>query len=331
MRYKALVVREEENGGFLRSIEQLDTDHLPDNDVLIRVHYSALNYKDALSATGHKGITRQFPHTPGIDAAGEVISDRAKLFHPGQQVLVTSYDLGMNTAGGFGEYIRVPAEWVIPLPEGMTLRRAMILGTAGFTAALALHKMEQSGQKPEMGPVLVTGSTGGVGTMALMLLKKAGYQTIASTGKPEPAAFLRKLGADEIQPRSEWVDESNKPFLKTRCAGAIDTVGGKTLSTILKSAGLNANIAVCGLVDQPEFSTTVYPFIIKGNNLLGVESATCDRLTRMHLWNALATHWTIDYPEEAVQEVDLQTLNELCIPQILAGQAKGRVLLKHEI
>ncbi len=325
--YKTLWITEEADGTFKREIITRNLTELPDHEVLIKVAYSALNYKDALSASGHKGITRQFPHTPGIDASGVVVSDASGTFSPGTKVLVTSYDLGMNTYGGFAEYIKVPAAWVVPLPNGMDLKSAMVLGTAGFTAGLALYKMEICGQKPSMGPILVTGSTGGVGSTAVALLHAAGYEVIASTGKIEEEAYLKKLGATTIINRSEVYDESAKPFLKTRWAGAIDTIGGVTLSTVLKSCGHNGNVATCGLVEKADFSTSVYPFIIKGNNLLGIESAECAMDIRLQVWNNLAGKWKFDFPAEGITECNLEDLNNTYIPMILAGKTKGRVVI----
>jgi len=326
--FKALWITEQADGTFKRELVTKNISDLPQHEVLIKVAYSALNYKDALSASGHKGITRQFPHIPGIDASGMVVSDSTGTFVPGTAVLVTSYDLGMNTYGGFAEFISVPKSWVIKLPEGIDLRQAMVYGTAGFTAGLALYKMEKCGQNPAMGPVLVTGSTGGVGSMAVCLLKAAGYEVIASTGKDAEHDYLKKLGASTIIHRSEVYDDSPKPFLKTRWAGAIDTVGGVTLATILKACGHNGNVAVCGLVEKPDFTTTVYPFIIKGNNLLGIESAECDRETRLTVWNNLASVWKFNFPEEGVVACNLQELSEKYIPAILEGRTRGRVIVK---
>lgn len=328
-KFMALWVSENEDGSFKREIVERNINDLPQHEVLIKVSYSALNYKDALSATGHKGITRNFPHTPGIDASGVVVSDSSGTYKEGTEVLVTSYDLGMNTTGGFGEYIRVPKGWVVPLPQGIDLKQAMVLGTAGFTAGLALYKMEICGQKPEMGSVLVTGSTGGVGSMAVALLHKAGYKVIASTGKKDSIEYLKTLGADEIIDRSEVYDESPKPFLKTRWAGAIDTIGGVTLSTVLKSCGHNGNVATCGLVEKADFNTTVYPFIIKGNNLLGIESAECAMDIRLQVWNNLAGKWKFEIPNEGITECNLSELSANYIPMILEGKTRGRVLLKH--
>ena len=325
--YKCLRVHEE-NGNFVSKIELLPLSqlHKPGN-VLIKVHYSSLNYKDALSFSGHKGITKNFPHTPGIDAAGVVSDAGDSDFTEGQSVLVTSYDLGMNTPGGFSEMISVPKEWVLSLPEGLTERQSMVLGTAGFTAALALHKMEQGGQRPDMGKILVTGATGAVGSLSLALLNRCGYQSIASSGKADKHDYLKSLGANEIIDRHAVNDDSKRPFLSVRWAGAIDTIGGNTLETILKSTGHNANVAVCGLVASPNFSTTVYPFIIKGNNLLGIESADCAYELRKELWNKLANEWSIDFPEEAIDECSMEELPDR-IAKMLDSKVFGRIVLK---
>ena len=325
--YKALVV-EEKDAVFHKQVKLVPRSFLPDNEVLIKVHFSALNYKDALSANGHNGITRKFPHTPGIDASGVVVESKSPKWKAGDKVLVTSYDLGMNTNGGFGEYISVPAEWPVALPAKMDLKQAMLYGTSGFTAALALYKMEVAGQNPSMGPVLVTGASGAVGTAAIALLKKCGYEVMASSGKPDQYPLLKEIGATTIISRDEVNDQSEKPFLSPKWAGAIDTIGGNTLSTILKASMANANIAVCGLVASPNFSTTVYPFIIKGNNLLGVETATIDRSIREELWERLSDKWGFQLPESLIR---VRSLEEI-VPEIesmLKGGSLGKVILSH--
>jgi len=223
MKYKALVV-EEINGEFTQNIKILDTDWLPQGDLLIQVKYSSINYKDALSATGNKGVTKNYPHTPGIDAAGIVVSSDSGLFSAGDEVIVSGYDLGMNTAGGFGEYIRVPAEWAVKLPEGLTLKESMIIGTAGFTAGISLTRLTEL-VKPADGKIIVTGATGGVGSVALSLLSKLGYQTVAVSGKEAEYPFLYQLGAGEIISRSEFQEPEKRPILSARYAGGIDTVG----------------------------------------------------------------------------------------------------------
>ena len=326
--FSALQVREEADGTFSRHLVRRTTADLPAGDVLIRVAFSALNYKDALSASGHKGITRRFPHTPGIDAAGLVVESASPEFQPGQRVLVTSFDMGMNTSGGFAEYIRVPAGWVVALPEGLTLAESMILGTGGLTAALALWKLERNGLLPEQGPVLVTGASGGVGSVAVALLHRAGYQVIASSGKPAAYELLRGLGADEIVDRASVDDPTGKALLPIRwAAAAVDTVGGNTLSTAIKACRPEGSVAVIGLVGDNKFTTTVYPFLIRGVNVLGIETGTTDIALRRELWQRLATTWRLPDLASLVTYIDLPQLPEY-IGRMLQGQTQGRVVLR---
>ncbi len=325
--YKAFVVREHEDGSFSRSIEEKNTSELPEGEVLIKVKYAALNYKDALSASGHKGISRTYPHVPGVDACGIVVNSTSADFKEGEEVIVTSYDFGMNTSGGFQEYIRVPAAWPVHLPKGISLEECMILGTGAFTAALSLYKMEQNGQKPDMGAVLVTGSTGGVGSMAVKLLHQNGYKVIASTGKTSEHEYLRSLGADEIIDRDEVNDQSGRPLLRHKWAGAIDTVGDNTLATCIKACGRNGNIAVCGLVQSPELRTTVYPFILNGVNLLGIETAETPRYIRLKIWELLAGDWKIKDLNQFKNLISLDQLEEQ-IELMLQGKSKGRTIVK---
>lgn len=318
----------EEDGTFRRSIDTRNIADLPAGDVLIKVHYAALNYKDALSATGNKGVTRQYPHTPGVDAAGVVAESSDARFAVGQSVIVTSYDLGMNTDGGFGQYIRVPADWIVPLPDGMRLFHSMVLGTGGYTAGLALHKMEQCGQHPKMGPLVVTGASGGVGSLAVAILAKAGYEVIAATGKTEAHAFLTGLGASQFLSRDEVNDDSKRPILRSRWAGAIDTVGDNTLATLLKACGRNGSVATCGLVASPKLPTTVFPFILNGVNLLGVDSAETPMHIRRTVWQKLANDWDVTaHLDTIATTTDLSTLNEVYIDRILAGKTQGRIVV----
>jgi putative YhdH/YhfP family quinone oxidoreductase len=324
--FKALVVRENTDGTFSRKIENKTIDQLPEGEVVIKVLFAGLNFKDGLSSSGHKGITRNYPHTPGIDASGIVESSEDSRFKKGDEVIVTSYDLGMNHDGAFAEYIRVPANWVVMKPASLSFVKSQQFGTAGFTAALALHKMMQCGQKPEMGKIVVTGATGGVGSMAIAILAHAGFEVIASTGKSE-AAYLKELGATEIEDRAFTNDESNRPLLRPKWAGAIDTVGGNTLATLLKACDRNGNVATCGLVASPDLSTTVYPFILNGINLLGVESAECPMELRAELWRKLGDEWNAKLPEGSATFITLEELDPY-LDAILAGKTKGRVIVK---
>ena len=297
--------------------------------ILIKVLYSSLNYKDALSASGNKGVTKRYPHTPGIDASGIVVSSISHQFAPGDEVIVTGYDLGMNTEGGFGEFINVPAEWVVPKPEGLTFEESMILGTAGFTAGLAAYHLIRCGQKPEDGRILVTGATGGVGSLAISILAANGFEVIASTGKTDKHDYLKKMGATEIIDRAETDDKSGKALLRPRWAGAIDTVGGNILASVLKACTEHGNIAICGNVASPLLNTTVFPFILNGVNLLGVNSATTPMALRKDIWMKLAGEWKPEQLELMSEIVTLEDM-ESRINAILKGEICGRVVLRHE-
>ncbi|MBO9565043.1 MAG: YhdH/YhfP family quinone oxidoreductase [Niastella sp.] len=329
MPFKALWVTETADGKFERNIVERVIDDLPSGEVVIRVLYSSLNYKDALSATGNKGITRKYPHTPGIDAAGIVEISRNEQFATGDEVIITGHDLGMNTAGGYGEFVRVPAAWVVRKPEGYTLRECMILGTAGITAALGLHKMELLGLTPSQGPIVVTGSTGGVGSIAVSLLAKAGYEVIAVTGKSHAHEYLAHLGAHKIESREFVNDTSGKALLRPQWAGAIDTVGGNTLLTLLKGCKPEGSVVSTGLVSSPKLDATVYPFILNGISLLGVGSAETPITTRLLVWDKLKDVWNIkDKLNAVVKEVTLDELNLTYIDSILQGKIMGRIVVK---
>ena len=328
--FKALWVTEEADGTFQRKVIHRNTDELIQNGVLIKVNYSSLNYKDALSSSGNKGVTRRYPHTPGIDAAGIVETSDSPSFKTGDEVIVTGYDLGMNTNGGFGRYINVPVEWVVPKPEGLTLEESMILGTAGFTAALSVHHLLRCGQLPGQGPILVTGATGGVGSLAVALLSSRKFEVIAATGKPDQSDFLKSLGATSILDRSETDVLSNKSLLKPRWAGAIDTVGGNILATVLKACFKQGNVCSCGNVGSPLLHTTVFPFILNGVNLLGVNSATTPMPLRYDLWLKLAGEWKPRDLQMLKHSTSLEGLEEW-IQKIVLGKVIGRVVIKHSL
>lgn len=325
--FKALQVSETAAGGFERRIVQRELSELPAGEVLIRVRYSSLNYKDALSASGNRGVTRNYPHTPGIDAAGVVEQSAVPELAVGDEVIVTGYDLGMNTAGGFAQYIRVPAAWVIRRPVGLSLREAMLLGTAGLTAALCVEKLEQAGLSPAAGPVLVTGASGGVGSIAVALLSSLGYDVAASTGKAEQAEFLRQLGARQIVPREELQEGSEKALLKERWAAAVDTVGGEILFNVVKSLRYGGSVASCGLTAGIGFKASVLPFILRGVNLLGVDSVELPLAVKAAMWEKLGGRWKLDNLDSLVREITLEQLPE-AIGQILAGQLVGRCLVR---
>ena len=326
--FDALWIEEQPDGSFARSIVQRSTDELPAGDVLIRVHYSSLNYKDALSASGNRGVTRKYPHTPGIDAAGTVVDSAVDAFRPGDEVIVIGYDLGMNTAGGFGGYIRVPAGWVVARPAGLTLRKAMILGTAGFTAAQCVAALVDHGVTPERGEVLVTGATGGVGSMAVALLGQLGYTVAAATGKRDEVDFLHGLGARIVLDRAEVDDQSGKVMLRERWAGVVDTVGGNILASAIKATRYGGSVAACGMVASGALELTVFPFILRGVKLLGVDSVNVSIEERRAMWERLAGAWKPARLDQMAREVTLAALDAE-IEAILLGQQRGRVVVAH--
>lgn len=326
-RFQALQADRDEQGGFRQQVVSRELDSLPAGDVLVRVRYSSLNYKDALSATGNPGVTRNFPHTPGIDAAGEVEACATGDFAVGDAVIVTGYDLGMNTSGGFGQYIRVPAGWLVPLPSGLSLRDAMLLGTAGLTAGLCVDKLLKAEVSPESGPVLVTGATGGVGTIAVALLAQLGFEVQAVTGKPEQGELLRQLGASEVLGRETLQEGTGKPLLKERWAGAVDTVGGEPLFNLVKSLRRGGSVACCGLTAGVNFQASVLPFILRGVNLLGVDSVEIPLAEKADIWRKLAGPWKIAALERLGHEIGLEDLPDE-ITRILAGRQVGRALVR---
>ena len=326
--FKAMVVTEVEEKKFVREVTQKQIADLPAGDVLINVKYSSLNYKDALSASGNKGVTRSYPHTPGIDAAGVVAESSVPEFKVGDQVLVTGYDLGMNTSGGYAEYIRVPANWVVRLPENLTLRESMIYGTAGFTAALSCYKLINSGVTPEQGSVLVTGATGGVGSIATSILAKSGYSVVAVNGIVDEAEYLLELGAKEVISIAEADDQSGRPLLKPKWAGAIDTVAGNLLSTAIKTTQYGGAVTCCGNVGAAELHSSIFPFILNGITLFGIDSVNCPVDMRMKVWGKIASDWKLDHLEKITTELpSLDALDER-IGLILAGKNRGRAIVK---
>lgn len=323
--FKAMVVEETPDNQFVRTITEKSVNELPEGEVLIKVLYSSLNYKDALSAIGNKGVTKKYPHTPGIDASGVVEASVSDDFKTGEEVIVTSYDLGMNTSGGFGEYIRVPANWVVKRPMNLSLKESMIYGTAGFTAGLSVHKMSHT-IKPDHGEILVTGASGGVGSVAVSILVKSGYQVVGVSGKTEERQFLTDLGVKDIINRQEAADASGRPLLPGRWAGVIDTVGGDILATAIKSCRYGATVTCCGNVASPDLSLTVYPFIIRSVSLLGIDSQHCPMETRQKIWQKLADEWKLAHLAELSSEISLDDLDDN-IEFMLQGKKKGRTIV----
>lgn len=323
--FKAVVVEESPDGKYLLNIKKKAVKDLPPGDVLVRVKYSSLNYKDALSAIGNKGVTRKYPHTPGIDASGVVVESNTTQFSEGDEVVITGYDLGMNTDGGFEQYIRVPAEWVVKLPSGLSLGEAMIFGTAGFTAAMSVHALTL-GVKPDDGEILVTGASGGVGSLAVSLLAHLDYKVVGVTGKPEGKRFLKRLGANKVVGREEVLDTSGKPMLKAAWAGVIDTVGGETLASAIKTTQSFGTVTCCGNVSSPDLALTVYPFILRGVKLVGIDSQNCPMGHRQEIWDLLSDSWKVPTLLDLCEEIGLEGLDHH-IGLILKGKQKGRVVV----
>jgi acrylyl-CoA reductase (NADPH) len=325
--FKAMVVEEGQNNQYSKKITERSLEDLPPGDVLINVHYSSLNYKDALSAIGNKGVTRNYPHTPGIDAAGVVEESSDPRFRSGDEVIVTSYDLGMNTSGGFGQYIRVPSDWVVPMPEGLNIRDSMIYGTAGFTAALSVSQLIEHGVSPEKGYVLVSGATGGVGGVAVSILSKIGFSVAAVNGITEQSEYLKNIGAKLIISIEDATDNSGKPLLKARWAGSIDTVGGNILATSIKSTAPAGAVTCCGNAASPDLPINVFPFILRGITLIGIDSQNCPMTIRKMIWEKLAGKWKIQDIEKMVSEITLEQLDQR-INMMMQRKHRGRTIIK---
>ncbi|MFT5276565.1 MAG: acrylyl-CoA reductase (NADPH) [Glaciecola sp.] len=325
-RFKALVVQENADNTFTKSICERDVDELPDNELLIEVHYSSLNFKDAMSASGNKRITQNFPHTPGIDAAGLVISDKSGTFKVGEQVLVFGYDLGMNTAGGLGQMISIPANWAVSCPSSLSLKEAMIYGTGGLTAALCIQKLEKMGAKPSDGPIAVTGATGGVGSMSVAMLKQLSYDVVAFSGKPEKSDYLKALGAREVLHRDTINLVNDKPVGKELWANGIDTLGGDYLANMLKQLKAGGAVASCGLASSPNLSLTVIPFITRGVSLLGVDSVYIPLADKQHIWHRVATDMKLPQLEQYYEEITLAQTPEY-LDRFFQSKVVGRYVV----
>ncbi len=324
--FKAMVVQETAEGQYIRQITDKSLDELPEGEVLVKVHFSSLNYKDGLSATGHRGVTKNYPHTPGIDAAGVVEQSLSDAFQPGDEVIVTSYDLGMNTSGGFGQYISVPAAWIVPLPGNLSLKESMAYGSAGLTAGFSILKLQAHGVTSDQGDILVTGATGGVGSFAVAMLAKIGYHVCAVTGKMEEAPFLIDLGAKKVISRDDAIDTTGKPLLKGRWAGVVDTVGGDILATAIRSTRQHGAVTCCGNVASPDLHINVYPFILRGITLIGIDSQRCPMAFRRRTWEKIANEWKLADLDRQISVRSLEAL-DVEIDRILAGKQKGRVVV----
>ena len=325
MSYTALLVTEQEDGSFHQEVTQLEESFLPDHDTLIEVQWSSLNYKDALSFSGNKGITRSYPHTPGVDAAGVILE--SPTLAAGTEVIVVGFDLGMNTPGGLGTRIRVPSEWVIPKPDGLSLRECMGIGTAGFTAAQCVRRLEQNGLTPDKGDVVVTGATGGVGSVAVSLLAAKGYTVTGASRNPDNASWLLDVGARELIDAASLTEDSGRPLLKGRWAGAVETVGGKTLEVLTKSMMHRGVITCCGMITGKDLNTNVFPFILRGLTLVGIDSAECPMNQKREIWNELGGAGKPRHLEALIQLLSLEE-TPAALQHMAQGTTRGRQVVR---
>jgi acrylyl-CoA reductase (NADPH) len=326
-KFRAFMVNKTDDD-FSAEVTTIGLEDLPAGDVVIKVAYSSVNFKDGLASIPNGKIVRSYPFVPGIDLAGTVVRSDDSRYTEGDEVIATSYEIGVSHYGGYSEYARIPGDWIVSLPEGLTLKEAMVYGTAGFTAALSVHRLEENGLSPEKGKVLVTGATGGVGSVAVAMLAKRGYHVVASTGKESEHSYLREIGAAEIISREELAGEKIKPLDKQLWAAAVDPVGGKTLTAILSKLEYNGSVAVSGLTGGTDVPATVFPFILRGINLLGIDSVYCPMETRKLLWQRMASDLKPDGLLETIQNEI--TLDELpgTLASILKGKNRGRTIVK---
>lgn len=325
--FKALWVEKSDHSTFIRTVKRIPVAKLPKNDVLIEVKFSSLNYKDALSAFGNAGVTKNYPFIPGIDAAGIVLEDKTHTFSPGDKVIVTSYDLGMNTFGGFGELISVPRDWIVPLPENLDLFTSMVFGTAGYTAFYGVKRLQREHITPDSGNVLVTGATGGVGSMTVFILAQMGYNVIAATGKMSLKNQLLNLGAKEVIHRDSLYPQKPKLLDAGKFIAAIDTVGGKMLESIIPQIQHNGAIVCCGNVLGHNIETNIYPFILRGISLLGIDSGITKMELRKKIWDDIS-NIDADFPKDWIKTIKLDGINEE-LEKLYSGKQSGRVVLAH--
>jgi putative YhdH/YhfP family quinone oxidoreductase len=327
-RFRALVAEKVDDTTVDRSVRDLTEDDLPDGEVTVRVEWSSVNYKDALAVSPKGRVARISPLVPGVDLAGEVVASSSTVARAGDRVIVHGYDLGVARHGGFAEYARVPADWVVPLPAGLTARQAMAIGTAGFTAAMSVHALEERGLDPDSGPVLVLGASGGVGSTAVAMLSKLGFEVWAATGKPDEAAFLRELGAHDVITREETSAESSRPLEAERWAACVDPIGGASLAYALRTLRYGAAVASSGMVGGATFTSSVFPFILRAIALLGIDSVQTPMPLRRAVWDRLATDLRPPLLEERIgHEIDLDALPAL-LDEVIAGRGVGRTVVR---
>jgi len=327
MTNNAFVVNKTEDGKFVSGIEQINVPKIGENEVLIKASYSSLNFKDALSSIGNPGVTRTFPHVTGIDVAGIVEESNSADFAKGDEVLVTGYDMGMNSDGGHQSFVKVPSAWVVKKPSDISDKEIMTYGTAGLTAGLSVNELLNNGITPESGEILVTGATGGVGSIAVSILSKLGFDVVAISGKEEKIPFLKELGVKEVILRKDFDVENKKPMGRERFAGVVDTVGGNILAEALKTIKYDGVATCCGLNSSFELKTNVFPFILRGVRLIGIDSVECKIEKKLAVWNKLANEFKIDTLNDLTNEIKLKDLPE-AYKALLDGKAVGRYLVK---
>ena len=324
---KAFVVEKIGEKEFTSGIQDISTPKCEENEVVIKVTYSSLNYKDALSSIGNPGVTRKFPHITGIDVSGTIFESTSPIFKVGERVLVTGYDMGMNSNGGHAQYVKVPASWVARIPDSISDKEIMTFGTAGLTAALSVNELIENGIKPESGDILVTGATGGVGSIAIAILSKLGYNIVAISGKKDRIDFLKNIGANEVILREVFEENTNKPLLSEKYAGVIDTVGGQILANALKEVKYDGVVTCCGLTSSSQLNTNVFPFILRGVRLIGIDSVECKLEKKQAAWEKLASRWKINSLNTIVNEITLDEI-KTAYEHLLSGKAVGRYVVK---
>ncbi len=322
---RAYIVEKIEDKKFTSGIKDIEVPEISENEVLIKATYSSLNYKDALSSVGNPGVTRNFPHVTGIDVAGVIEKSNSDKFSVGEKVLVTGYDMGMNTDGGHQEFVKVPDSWVVKIPETISDREIMIYGTAGLTAALSVNELLNNGITK--GNILVTGATGGVGSIAISILHKLGFNTTAISGKEDKIPFLKDLGASEVILRNEFDVENKRPMGSEKFDGVIDTVGGNILAEALKVVKYDGVVTCCGLTSSFELNTNVFPFILRGVRLIGIDSVECKIEKKIAAWEKIAGDFKIDSLEKLTNEITLDDI-KAAYESLIAGKASGRYLVK---
>jgi putative YhdH/YhfP family quinone oxidoreductase len=324
---KAFVVEKIADREFSSGIQEVSEPKCAEDEVLIKVSYSSLNYKDALSSIGNPGVTRKFPHVTGIDVAGEIAESNSSIFKAGEKVLVTGYDMGMNSHGGHAQYVKVPASWVARIPDAITDKEIMTFGTAGLTAALSVNELVENGVRPEDGEILVTGATGGVGSIAVSILSKIGFKVVAISGKEEKIDYLKRIGAKEVILRDTFNESSKKPMMAEQYAGVVDTVGGEILANALKYIKYDGVATCCGLTSSHELNTNVFPFILRGVRLIGIDSVECKLEKKQAAWEKIASKWKVDTLDSITNEISLDEIKD-AYELLLAGKAVGRYVVK---